>query len=96
MIEENQRKLIAFADGSVKVLYALSQEGNTDNSNSIIEHMQRWLGALIDANMRRRYTVDYFYIWQQEIEGNECIVESLDKASTVTQMLPESTFNIRG
>jgi hypothetical protein len=77
MTEEHQQKLLAVAEGSVKTLYALCKEGNESNADFIIEQMQRWLAALIEANLARRDIVDYFYSWQREVEGNDCIDEKL-------------------
>ncbi|PZR33357.1 MAG: hypothetical protein DI538_18210 [Azospira oryzae] len=74
---EEQDRLITLAEGSVKTLFALCVADIPSNSLFIIEHMHRWLAALIEADYSRRQIIDYFYSWQRDFEGNKCIDEKL-------------------
>lgn len=79
---EEQDRLITLAEGSVKTLFALCVADIPSNSLFIIEHMHRWLAALIEADYSRRKSLTTSTVGNVILKAISVLMKSCEKSST--------------
>ena len=67
---KEQKEMILIAEGGVKMLFALSAEGNKVNALFISNWMESWIASLVEVGMKKNQVIQVFQSWQEDFESN--------------------------
>lgn len=67
---KERAEMLLIAEGGVKMLFALSVEGNKANAQFISNWMESWIASLVEVGFNKQQVSKTFLSWQADFEAN--------------------------